>query len=167
MLGKQHLGLLNGGGVYRVTHRNQETHLRRGRQYADLGCVAIEELQALQASSVEVVINIFGEVGAHGGFFETETWSPFAGDLVEAGGFESVVAGLLKHLRQVWHCNVASRRGRPGAVVPTQCFFLQSLLANRPEGEDERLAGVANPLLGEVERVIARAVDLEGGISNQ
>ena len=48
-----------------------------------------------------MVINVFGEVGAHVGLAEAESWSPFAGDLVEACGFESVVAGLLENRGQI------------------------------------------------------------------
>src|SRR5580700_7149579 len=122
--------MLNNSGICRDILRDQETHFGRGGQCANLGRIAIKELQALQAGGVEAVLNVFGEVGAYGGFFETEAWSPFAGDLVEVGGFESVVAGLLKHRCEVWR-----RRSI------TQC-----VLANCPEGEDEGLTGVANPL---------------------
>src|SRR5580704_11914571 len=132
--------MLNNSGICRDILRDQETHLGRGGQCANLGRIAIKELQALQAGGVEVVINVFGEVGAYGGFFETEAWSPFAGDLVEVGGFESVVAGLLKY----------------GSQVLRRRSFTQCFLANCPEGEDEGLAGVTDPLLSEVDREIAR-----------
>src|SRR5258708_38155312 len=115
----------------------------RGRQGSNFAGVGVEELQALEARCVEVIGNVFGEVGADFSFCETQAWSPFAGDLVEACGLKSVVAGLLKD------CHEFRRR------------FLQCVLTNGPEGEDERLACAANPFFYEIERVIAGANRLE------
>src|SRR5690349_15929326 len=41
------------------------------------------------------------------------------------------------------------------------------MLAYRPKGEDEGLAGNALPLLGQVPRAIAFSIYLEGAIANQ
>src|ERR1700691_467132 len=82
--------------------RGQKTNLWRRRQCSDLRRIAIEKLQTFEAERVQVVINIFGEVGAHLGLVESQAWRPLAGDLVEAGGLKSVVAGLLKDCRQVF-----------------------------------------------------------------
>src|SRR5271155_6100842 len=78
---------------------DQETQLRRGGQSSDLGRIAIEKLQAFEAGRIELVIDVFGEVGVYVGLFETQAWSPFAGDVVETCGLEAVVAGLLEHCR--------------------------------------------------------------------
>ena len=95
-----------------------------------------EEVQAFEASGVGVVVDVFGEVGVNVRGCEAEARRPFLGDVIEAGGFETVVAGLLEDCGEVWGCGFA------GGV------FLQSLLADGPEGEDEGLAGVANPFFG-------------------
>src|ERR1700691_3487517 len=81
--------------------RGQKTNLWRRRQCPDLRRIAIEKLQTFEAERVQVVINIFGEVGAHLGLVESQAWRPLAGDLIEACGLKSVVAGLLKDCRQV------------------------------------------------------------------
>ena len=76
--------------------RAQETQVGRSRQHSNLGRVAIKQLQAFAAGSIEVVIDVFGKVGAHIGVAKAKPRSPFAGDMVEAGRFKSVVTGLLK-----------------------------------------------------------------------
>ncbi len=146
-------------GVYRLVAGSgytgfggrQKIQRGSGGQGTDFRGVAIEKSQALDAGFLQVVVNIFAEVGADLGLGDAQPWGPLAGDKIEAGGFETVVTRLLKGCGQVW--SVASRRGQMGAVVSTEFIFTQFIfnqdgLSNRPEGEDEGLAGEANPFLG-------------------
>ena len=60
-----------------------EVQFRRGGQGSDLSRIAIEQVQALQARGVQVVVNVIREVGTHSALFKVEAGSPFARDSIE------------------------------------------------------------------------------------
>src|SRR5580700_3809411 len=55
---------LGSGLRYTGFRGTQELDRRRGRQRSNLGRVAIEKLQTFETGRVEIVVNIFGEIGA-------------------------------------------------------------------------------------------------------
>ena len=56
--------------------------LRRVRDGAAFGGQAIEELKAFEARTVEIVVDVVGEVFANGVDGQTETGTPFVGENV-------------------------------------------------------------------------------------
>src|SRR5579871_3242363 len=115
---------------------HQKVKRGRGRQGADLSGAAIEKPQTLEAWLVQLIVDTFCEVRFHIFFGKLKPRRPLARDVIQAGGLKAVVSRALKDLGQ--------RIFRARRV--------QRLLPNRPECEDEGLAGMANPLFGEIER---------------
>src|SRR5581483_12239314 len=62
---------------------------------------------------------------------------------------------------------MVARLAEDRSQVQVRIGFFNRLGSNSPEGKDERLARIANPLLGEIKRVIFPAIDLERRISDQ
>src|SRR5208337_3637493 len=129
----------------------QKVDLGRGRQRTNLRRITIEELQALQASWIQLIIYVLGQIGANVSFAETHARRPFTSDLVEVRRLQSVVPGITENRRQVQH----------------RIRFAQSRSPNRPEGKNKRLTRVADPYFGQIERLIPRAVDSQRWIANQ
>src|ERR1700689_3871355 len=77
--------------------RFHKLQLRRGRQRADLRRVLVEQPQAFQTASVELVVNILGQIASHIGLTHLQPRRPFAHDLIEIRGFHPMIARLLKH----------------------------------------------------------------------
>src|ERR1700686_4060622 len=95
-----------------------EDNFRRCRgQRPNFGGVTVKQLQALKASRIKLVVNIFGEVVAHVSFADSQAWRPHMAYVIETFGTKSVVAGLLED-----RCQIQRRLSRP------QCRF-----ANRPK----------------------------------
>src|SRR6202047_2526020 len=148
---QQHSGW---NGVYRSARKtmlsncglgaSEDNFRRYRRQCSNFGGVTVKRLQALKASRIKLVVNIFGEVAAHVRFADSHAWGPLMGYVIEAFGTKSVVAGLLED-----RCQIQRRLSLP------QCRF-----ANRPESKHKRLAGVANPFFGEIDGQVTRAIHL-------
>src|SRR6266853_2614602 len=123
---------------------SEDNFRRCRRQRPNFGGVTVKQPQALKASRIKVVVNIFGEVAAHLRFADSQAWRPHMSYGIETFGTKSMVAGLLEDGRQI------QRR-----LSLPQCRF-----ANRPESKHKRLAGVANPFFGEIDGQVTRAIHL-------
>ena len=90
-------------------------------------------------------MNILGQIAAHIRFTDVQPRSPFPGDLLDACELQSMITGVAKDRRQ----------------IQKRIGFPQSVSAHRPEREDEGLAGMTDPFLGQIQGVIAFAINLQ------
>jgi len=88
-------------------------------------------------------MNILRQVSANLSERKPKARSPVLRDPFQIFRHQPVIARLLKCPNDVF------------AIVPRE-----SLFADRPEREDERLARSRNPFLRQIERKVARAIDL-------
>src|SRR4051794_13817172 len=109
--------------------------LHRG-YHARLGSVLEEQAHAFELVAVQRVVDVFREVGFDVLFADADARRPFACEFLDVLGEQSVVARGLKDFRQV------------------EIVFLERSAANRPEGEDERLARLLFPFFREVDAYV-------------
>src|SRR5882724_7786513 len=121
------------------------------RQRSDLRGVLIKQLQPLHAGGIKLVVNILGQVATHVCLAQSYAWPPVAADLVEVFRLQPMIPRLLKDPRQV--------RLRLGIV--------QCRRAHRPKREHKRLARMANPFLGQIERKVSGPFHLQRRIADQ
>src|SRR5215469_482723 len=123
--------------------------LGSSRKHLAFSSIAVEQVQTFQARLVEGIVNVGCEVVSHILFADTQLGCPRFRDAVEVFGEQAMIARFLKNSGEI------------------EIGLAERLVAYRPEGEDERLAGDADPFFGQVPGSVPGTIYLERGIADQ